>query len=123
MFKKINDMIQVSLIATKNFIEKYWKGFIIIVLLIFAFFLFNKTKSLESKIVNTLEKAKEHEIKANFYKDIYKKLLEEDIALEVKYDSLVIEKNKVKILYNEKIKLVDKYSVSDMQQYFNERTK
>lgn len=107
----------------KDLFKRFWKYAVFVGLLIVIFFLFNRTKSLEKNVQESLDKAKEHEIKANFYKGIYDKLLEEDNALEVKYDSLVIEKDKVKILYNEKIKLVDKYSVSDMQQYFNERTK
>ena len=110
-------------IILKDLFKRYWKYALIVALIIVICFLFNRTKSLEKSVEQSLNKAKEHEIKANFYKNIYHKLLEEDIALEVKYDSLLIEKNKVKILYNEKIKLVDKYSVSDMQQYFNERTK
>ena len=105
----------------KNFILKYWQGILITILLIVIYFLFNRTQSLEYKVQQSIDKAKEHEIKANFYKGIYDKLLEKDIALETKYDSLVIEKDKVKIKYNEKIKLVNKYSVSDWQRFYDER--
>jgi hypothetical protein len=105
----------------KDLFNRFWKYAVIVGLLIVIFFLFNRTKSLEKNVQESLDKAKEHEIKANFYKGIYDKLLEEDNALEVKYDSLVIEKDKVKILYNEKIKLVDKYSVSDWQRFYDER--
>lgn len=62
-------------------------------------------------------------MKAKFYKGIYDDLMEKDNALEVKYDSLVLEKDKIKIQYHEKIKLVNKYTVSNMQHYFDERTK
>lgn len=107
----------------KDLFKRFWKYAVFVGLLIVIYFLFNRTKYLEKNVQESLDKAKEHEIKAKFYKGIYDKLLEEDNVLEVKYDSLIIEKDKIKILYNEKIKLVDKYSVSDMQQYFNERTK
>lgn len=106
-----------------DLMKRFWKYAVIIGLLITIFFLFNSTKALENKVEEESTKAKQHEIKAKFYKGLYDKLIEEDIALEVKYDSLVIEKDKIKIIYNEKIKLVNKYSVSDMQSYFNERTK
>ncbi len=100
-----------------------WKWLLIASLIIVIYFLFNKTESLEKKIQDASLKAKEHETKAKLYKETYDNLIQKDSALEVKYDSLFIEKNKIKIIYNEKIKLVDKYSVSDMQHYFNERTK
>lgn len=106
-----------------DLMKRFWKYAVIIGLLITIFFLFNSTKALENKVEEESTKAKQHEIKAKFYKGLYDKLIEEDIALEVKYDSLVIEKDKIKIIYNEKIKLVNKYSVSDMQRYFDERTK
>ena len=114
-------MIQVNLIKGKDLITKYWQGISIIILLIIVYFLFNRTQTLENKVQTSIQKAKEHEIKASFYKGIYDKLLEKDIALETKYDSLVIEKDKVKIKYNEKIKLVNKYSVSDWQRFYDER--
>jgi len=110
-------------VILKDLFNRFWKYAVIVGLLIVIFFLFNRTKSLEKNIQESLDKAKEHEIKANFYKGIYDKLLEEDNALEVKYDSLVLEKDKIKILYNEKIIKVNAYTVLDMQQYFNERTK
>ena len=103
--------------------KRFWKYGVILGLLIIIYFLFNRTESLEKKVEDASSKAKEHEIKAKFYKGLYDKLIEEDNDLEVKYDSLVIQKDKIKIKYNEKIKLVNKYSVSDMQHYFDERTK
>ena len=102
--------------------EKY-KWILIGVFLVIIYFLINKTQSLDKKIEDTVLKAKEHEVKSKFYKEIYDNLIEKDSALQIKYDSLSLEKNRIKIKYNEKIKLVNKYSVSDMQHYFDERTK
>jgi len=107
----------------KDFFLKYWKYAVILILLIVIYFLFNQTKTLETKVATAIEKAKEHEIKAQFYLDIYHLQMEKDVDLQNKYDSLLLEKNKIKIQYNEKIKIINEFTVSDMQSYFNERTK
>jgi hypothetical protein len=106
-----------------DLIKRFWKTALIVILLIIIYFLFNKTKSLEEKVKETISIAEQHEIKAEFYKVIYDDLIDKDYALEFKYDSLVLEKDKIKIKYYEKIKLVNEYTVSDMQYYFDERTK
>ncbi len=106
-----------------DLIKRFWKMALIVILLIIIYFLFNKTKSLEEKVKETISIAKQHEIKAEFYKVVYNDLIDKDKALEFKYDSLVLEKDKIKIKYYEKIKLVNEYTVSDMQYYFDERTK
>ena len=118
--QKFNPMDKAILL---DFVKRFWKAALIASLLIIIYFLFNRTKSLEARVEETTSIAKEHEIKAKFYKGIYDDLMEKDNALEVKYDSLVLEKDKIKIKYHEKIKLVNKYTVSDMQHYFDERTK
>lgn len=100
-----------------------WYWIVIPILLITIFFLFNQTEKLSSDVATATEKAKEHEIKAKFYLDTYYLELQKDSALQVKYDSLLLKKNKIKIQYNEKIKIINQYSVSDMQRYFDERTK
>ena len=104
-------------------VKDTWKWILISILLIVIYFLFNRIGLLDEKIKDASLKAKEHETKAILYKEIYDDLMQKDSVLEVKYDSLFVEKNKIKIQYNEKIKLVNKYSVSDMQHYFDERTK
>ena len=104
-------------------VKDTWKWILISILLVVIYFLFNRIGLLDEKIKDASLKAKEHETKAVLYKKIYDDLIQKDSVLEVKYDSLFVEKNKLKIIYNEKIKLVNKYSVSDMQHYFNERTK
>jgi len=106
----------------KDLVKRFWKWLVIIGLLIIVFFLLNKTSNLESKSEKHLQEAREHEIKAKFYKSLYDNLVEEESALEVKYDSLVLEKDKIKIQYHEKFKIINLYSVSDMQRYFDERT-
>jgi hypothetical protein len=103
----------------KDLFFRYWKYLVIVGLLIVIYFLFNRTQHLEIEVQKGIEKAKEHEKKAEFYFNIYELQMEKDIDLQFKYDSLVIEKNKI----YEKIKFVDRYTVSDMQSYFNERTK
>ena len=105
----------------KDLFLKYWKYAVILILLIVIYFLFNQTQSLEAKVINAVEKAKEHEIKAQFYLDIYHLQMERDAVLESKYDSLLLEKNKFKIQYNEKIKYINRFTVSDWQQFYNER--
>jgi hypothetical protein len=103
--------------------KRFWKPLLLIGLLVIIYFQFNKTTRLEAQVEEQIKRANEHRVKANFYKNIYNELMEQDNELSIKYDSLVIEKNKIKIIHNEKIKLVDKYTVSDMQYYFDERTK
>jgi hypothetical protein len=92
-------------------------------LIILVFFLLNKTNRLEDKLQKSILNAKEHETKAEIYFNEYIQAIEKDNALKEKYDSLKFEKNKYKTIYNEKIKIIDKYSISDMQLYFNNRTK
>lgn len=106
----------------KDLVKRFWKWIVIVGLLVVVFFLWNKTSTLELESKEHLEKAKEHEIKASFYKQQHDNLVKEESALEVKYDSLVLVKDKIKIKYHEKFKIIDKYSVSDMQRYFDERT-
>jgi predicted RND superfamily exporter protein len=107
----------------KDLFNRFWKYVIIIILAIIVYFLFNQTKQLELKVNDAVSKAKEHEIKAKFYKNIYLDLLTKDNVLKVKYDSLETVKNKIKIQTNEKIIKINAYTVSDMQYFFNERTK
>jgi hypothetical protein len=104
-------------------LKRNWSGIVIMILIIVIFFLINNTSSLEKKVIDAQIEAKEHETKAKFYLNIYKSSIEKDNALKVKYDSLLIEKQTIKKQYYEKIKLVDKYSVYDMQSYFDERYK
>ena len=94
---------------------------LIIALAIVTFFLINTTDILNKKIQAAESKAKEHERTSKFYQDIYDMQLAKDQDLQASYDSLLLEKQKIK--YYDKIKLVNRYSVSDMQSYFNERTK
>ena len=92
-----------------------------IAVFLITFFFINNTSKLNEKVEEAQSKAKEHERTSKFYKDIYDMQMEKDAALQASYDSLILEKQKIK--YYDKIKLVDRYSVSDMQQYFDERTK
>jgi hypothetical protein len=116
-------MIQINLPKLIAFIKKQSGWIVSAFLLVVVFFLMNRTTNLEKKSQEYFQDAEKHKINADFYKGIYDKLVEEDNALEVKYDSLVLEKNKIKIQYNEKIKIINAYTVLDMQRYFDERTK
>ena len=104
-------------------IEKYWYYPTILILLIVVFFLFNKTSVLEASVQTSLDKAKESDLRAKFHIDVYNLQMEKDAELLARYDSLLLEKSKIKKVYYEKIKMVDKYSVADLQQFFDERTK
>lgn len=103
--------------------KRWWKWVLIISLLIIIYFLANRTVVLEQKVQDALNEAKTNRDRSIFYKSIYDNLIIEEDNLRFKYDSLVLEKDKIKIEYHEKIKLVNKYTVSDMQRYFDERTK
>jgi len=97
----------------KDLILRSWKYIVIVILAIAVYILFNKTKQLETKIEKSIEKAKEHEIKAQFYKDIYDMQMSKDSALNAKYDSIK----------NIKYEKINNYTISDMQSYFDKRTK
>lgn len=90
---------------------------------------FNDTSSLKKKIITESQSAKVNEALAKEYKNQYDLLKGQDNPLQSKYDSLKLELQKsqktiikLKTIYNEKIKIVNKYSVSDMQSYFDNRT-
>lgn len=100
-------------------IMKYLPYVIAAVLL---FFLVNRTSYLEERNCDLLKKAKESDLRAKYYIGQYKYLKQKDSLLELKYDSLNNIRSTIKIKYNERIKIIDKYTVSDMQQFFNERT-
>jgi hypothetical protein len=102
--------------------KRSWKWVLIVGMSIIIYFLFNRTSNLEKQVEDASSKAMEHEIKAKFYKGLSDNLIEEESALEVKYDSLVLEKDKIKIQYHEKFKIINLYTISDMQRYFDERT-
>lgn len=104
-------------------VKRNWSYIIIAILIIIIFFLLNNTSSLDEKVTDAKIEAKEHEVKAQFYLNLYKQGILKDDSLKIKYDSLLIEKQTIKKQYYEKIKLVDKYSIYDMQSYFDERYK
>lgn len=85
--------------------------------------LVTRTASLEIKNDKLLNEAKSNDLKAQYYISKYNALKSKDSILEMRYDSLDSIKSIIKIKYNEKIKIIDKYTVSDMQRYFDERTK
>jgi len=102
-----------------------WIFYVLIFVLvgIVVFFLLNRTESSKRSSDKHLESATKHSDSAKVNLERYNGRKVKDSALERKYDSLVSEKQKIKIETNEKIRLVNQYSVSDMQYYFDERTK
>jgi hypothetical protein len=108
--------MQINILNTK----KYMPYIVIVVLFIL---LLTRSASLELKNEKLLNEAKSNDIKAQYYISKYNALKSKDSVLEIRYDSLDSIKSTVKIKYNERIKIIDKYSVSDMQRYFDERTK
>jgi len=100
------------------------------ILLFFASLYFNRTESLQKKVVELTNEAKVNEALAKEYRHQYDLLKAQDNPLQSKNDSLKLELQKsqktiikLKTIYNEKIKIINKYSVSDMQSYFDKRTR
>lgn len=90
-------------------------GIIVFLLINSSVFLYNKNKDLE-------EKANKLDLKAKEYISKYNDLKSKDSVLALRYDSLSRVRSNIKIKYNERIKIIDRYTVSDMQYFFNERT-
>lgn len=110
---------------TELLMSKY-KDLLLIVLtaclIIAVFFGVNKTTSLEKENEALKDSAIASKVKAEMYLKMYYNLKEKDGVLVKTKDSLLKQKQITKTKYVEKIKLISKYSVSDMQCYFNERT-
>lgn len=85
--------------------------------------LVTRTASLETKNDKLLIEAEKHDLRAKFLLSQYDTLKKQDSVLKIKYDSVSSTRTIIKTQYNEKIKVINKYSVSDMQHYFDERTK
>lgn len=99
------------------------------ILLFFASLYFNRTEKLQREVIELTNEAKVHEALAKEYRHQYDLLKAEDNPLQSKYDSIKLELQKsqktiikLKTIYNEKLKIVNQYSISDMQSYFDERT-
>jgi hypothetical protein len=90
--------------------------------IIAVFFGVNKTTFLEVENKRLKDSASVSKTKAEMYLRMYENLKQKDGVLIKRKDSLLKQKAIIKTKYVEKIKLVSKYSVSDMQCYFNERT-
>jgi len=100
------------------------------ILLFFGSLYFNRTESLQKEVVELTNDAKVNEALAKEYKHEYDLLKAQDNPLQSKYDSIKLELKKsektiikLKTIYNEKLKIVNQYSISDMQSYFDQRTR
>lgn len=107
--------MQINILNTR----KYLPYIIIAVLFIL---LLTRSASLELKNDLLLKEANRHDLRAKYFISQYDTLKKQDSVLKIKYDSLSNTRTIIKTQYNEKIKVINKYSVSDMQQYFDERT-
>jgi hypothetical protein len=85
-------------------------------------FLLNSTNKLEQENLKLKIKVIRLNERADLYVKAYYNILSKDSVLNRRYDSLLSEKQKIKKEYVYKIKQVDRYSISDMQRYFDERT-
>jgi hypothetical protein len=108
--------MQINILNTR----KYLPYIIIAVLFIL---LLTRSASLELKNDSLLQEAEKHDLRAKYLLSQYDTLKKQDSVLKLKYDSISSIRTIIKTQYNEKIKVINKYSVSDMQQYFDERTK
>lgn len=82
----------------------------------------NNGASSEKKADKHQNQAQIHKDSAQIHIEQYKGRVVKDSALEKSYDSLLNLKNQIKPQYYEKYKVINAYSVSDMQYYFDERT-
>lgn len=105
-----------------NTVRNYLSITLIILALASAFFFFNSTSKLEKENAELKIKVVRLNERADLYVKAYYNVLSKDSVLKRSYDSLLSEKQKIKREYVYKIKEVDRYSVSDMQRYFDERT-
>ena len=83
------------------------------------FFLWNDTERLNNEVILSEQRATSHKNSAEYYKELYDAQIKTDKQQAKSYDSLF--KLKIKIQTNEKIKLVDRYTISDKQSYFTDR--
>lgn len=93
-----------------------------VILALSCFFFFNSSKESEKNIEELENKVIRLNERADLYVKAYYQQIAKDSVLKLKYDSLLVERQKIKKEYVEKIKIVDRYTVSDMQRYFDERT-
>ena len=107
--------------AKKNYT---WLYILIIIVLggLNVFQFLNNGKSSEKKADAHQIQAEIHNDNAKVHFERYKGREVKDSALEKSYDSLVIRLNQLKNQTDEKYKVIDRYGVSDMQSYFDERT-
>lgn len=107
-----------ALNTAKNFLI----GISVILVLLSLFFIFNRTEGLKEdndRLHDSIIRLNE---RADLYVKAYYDILKKDSVLNQRYDSLNKERQKIKTRYVERIKVIDRYSVSDMQRYFDERT-
>jgi hypothetical protein len=99
-----------------------------LLLIVTVFFLFNQSKDIELKNIKLKSELETSKNLANFYFTEYKNTKLQITELSATIDNLKkqsIEKEKeiliIKNKYNEKIKSVNKFTVSDMQFFWNNR--
>lgn len=108
--------MQINILNTKKYLPYIAIAVLFILLL-------TRSASLERNNNTLLREAEKHDLRAKFLISQYDTLKKQDSVLKLKYDSVERVRTIIKTQYNERIKVINKYSVSDMQQYFDERTK
>ena len=100
-------------------IKDNWYYLVIGVMAVSIFFLWNDTERLNNEVILSEQRATSHKNSAEYYKELYDAQIKTDKQQAKSYDSLY--QIKIKIQINEKIKLVDRYTISDKQFYFADR--
>ena len=96
-----------------------WYYIVIGVMAVSIFFIWNDTEKLNNAVILSEQRAKGHETSSEYYKGLYDKQIKNDKQQSKSYDSLLDVKPKIQI--NEKLKIVDRYTIGDKQSYFTDR--
>ena len=98
-------------------IQDNWYYIVIGVMAVSIFFLWNDTERLNKAVIISQQRATDHQNNAEYYKELYDDQIKTDKQQSKSYDSIY----QIKIKTNEKIKLVDRYTISDKQSLFAHR--
>lgn len=120
--------MQIDLNKIGSWFAKYWIYFAAAALCVWIYLLLNRTESLERESADLKVEVKNHTQKAKDYELLQKSLEDELFVIRIAKDSIqrILDgKEKqlqtLKIKYDEKAKQTQKFSVSDMQSYFDNR--
>ncbi len=120
---------QINILPATNWLQRNWKIIVLVlVLIIGAWFYFNRTSYLEARIEKANDKNIQIETKVNILDSVLKIQQEERKSIKEQFSkdsiSLVSIKNQLQILKNqknEKINSIDNYTFSELELFFAER--